>query len=220
MDIRAESAPRRREPRFRAHRLHPPPEGPGTGPGGRGPGPGPTGRAAAPSGRYWGMRNRALAGIVGLAILAGCGGAPQPDDGIRAGQAAPPPRTNPSLDASLARMEAELDTALAAGVDGAGIERLYRAEEISNRLLETHLPFAWLEGENYSVDARLRQIQSVADRVVARIRSAGPRADLIADIEALRGEIRTLRAGLARGGTTAPVPIERLLTQLDSARRR
>jgi hypothetical protein len=165
------------------------------------------------------MRNLVLAGAVGFAVAAGCGRAPQPDDGLRAGQAAPPPRTNPSLDASLARMEAELDTALAAGVDGAGIERLYRAEEISNRLLESHLPFAWLEGENYSVDARLRQIQSVADRVVARIRSSGRREDLVEDVEGLRSEIRVLRAGLARGGTGAPVPIERVLTQLDSARR-
>jgi hypothetical protein len=116
-------------------------------------------------------------------------------------------------------MEAELDTALAAGVDGAGIERLYRAEEISNRLLESHLPFAWLEDENYSVDARLRQIQSVADRVVARIRSSGRQEELTADVESLRAEIRTLRAGLARGGTAAPIPIERILTQLDTARR-
>jgi hypothetical protein len=165
------------------------------------------------------MEKTGIAMVLGIAILAGCGGAPQPDDGLRAGQAAPPPRTNPSLDASLARMEAELDTALAAGVDGAGIERLYRAEEISNRLLESHLPFAWLEDENYSVDARLRQIQSVADRVVARIRSSGRREELTADVESLRAEIRTLRAGLARGGTAAPIPIERILTQLDTARR-
>lgn len=218
MAIRAETAPDGREPRFRADRR----DGGGvvrTGAGVNAWSLLPRYGAIASPGRYWGMRNRALAALAGLAILGGCGRAPQPDDGIRAGQTAPPPRTNPSLDASLARMEAELDTALAAGVDGAGIERLYRAEEISNRLLESHLPFAWLETENYSVDARLRQIQSVADRVVARIRSAGPRADLIADIEALRGEIRVLRAGLARGGTAAPVPIERLLTQLDSARR-
>jgi len=170
-------------------------------------------------GRYWSMGKPGIAMVLGIAILAGCGRAPQPDDGLRAGQAAPPPRTNPSLDASLARMEAELDTALAAGVDGAGIERLYRAEEISNRLLESHPPFAWLEDENYSVDARLRQIQSVADRVVARIRSSGRREELTADVESLRAEIRTLRAGLARGGTAAPIPIERILTQLDTARR-
>jgi hypothetical protein len=165
------------------------------------------------------MEKPGIAMVLGIAILAGCGRAPQPDDGLRAGQAAPPPRTNPSLDASLARMEAELDTALAAGVDGAGIERLYRAEEISNRLLESHLPFAWLEDENYSVDARLRQIQSVADRVVARIRSSGRQEELTADVESLRAEIRTLRAGLAHGGTAAPIPIERILTQLDTARR-
>ena len=165
------------------------------------------------------MGKPVIAMVLGVAILAGCGRAPQPDDGLRAGQATPPPRTNPSLDASLARMEAELDTALAAGVDGAGIERLYRAEEISNRLLESHLPFAWLEDQNYSVDARLRQIQSVADRVVARIRSSGREEELTADVESLRAEIRTLRAGLARGGTAAPIPIERILTQLDTARR-
>lgn len=177
------------------------------------------GAVAGIGGRYWGMEKPGIAMVLGIAILAGCGRAPQPDDGLRAGQAAPPPRTNPSLDASLARMEAELDTALAAGVDGAGIERLYRAEEISNRLLESHLPFAWLEDENYSVDARLRQIQSVADRVVARIRSSGRQEELTADVESLRAEIRTLRAGLAHGGTAAPIPIERILTQLDTARR-
>lgn len=165
------------------------------------------------------MRNLWLALVVGLAVTAACGRTPQPDDGIRAGQAAPPPRTNPSLDASLARMEAELDTALAAGIDGAGIERLYRAEEISNRLLESHLPFAWLEDQRYSVDARLRQIQSVADRVVARIRSSGRQEDLVTDVESLRSEIRLLRVSLAKGGTAAPTPIDRLLLQLDSSGR-
>ncbi|MGH7503508.1 MAG: hypothetical protein ACREL7_17415 [Longimicrobiales bacterium] len=165
------------------------------------------------------MGSRSLFMAVWLVVMGGCGGAQPVDEPMRAGQAAPPLRTNPSLDASLARMEAELDTALAAGVDGAGIERLYRAEEISNRLLESHPPFAWLDGENYSVDARLRQIQSVADRVVARIRSSGQREDLLADVESLRSEIRDLRAGLAQGGSAAPVPIDRLLTQLDTARR-
>jgi hypothetical protein len=154
-----------------------------------------------------------------LAVIASCGGTPPVDDGLRAGQAAPPLLTNPSLDASLARMEAELVAALEAGVEGAGIERLYRAEEISNRLLESRPPFEWLEDENYSVDARLRQIQSVADRAVARIRSTGRREDLVADAESLRDEIRALRAGLARGGGGAPVPVEQLLIQLDTARR-
>lgn len=123
-----------------------------------------------------------------------------------------------SLDDALALLFAQVDTA-AAGLDDAGIRSMARVETISDRLLETRLPFAWISAESYSLEARLRQLQSRADRTEA-LRTGGGRRDQVdSAIVELRDAIAQLQADLAAGGAEAPRPIDRILTALDSARR-
>jgi hypothetical protein len=125
--------------------------------------------------------------------------------------------TGTTLDEALALLRAQLDTA-AAGLDEAGTRSLGRVESISDRLLETHLPFAWLSAESYSLEARLRQIQSRADRIEA-LRSGGVRRDdVVAGIAELRAEVERLQIELAAGGVAAPVPVRTLLDSLDRLR--
>jgi phage shock protein A len=119
---------------------------------------------------------------------------------------------------ALALLHAQLDTA-AAGLDEAGTRSLARVEAISDRLLETRLPFAWSSAESYSLEARLRQIQSQADRVES-LRSGGAGRDVVmASLLALRGEVERLEATLEMGGTAPPTPIGTLLDSLDRMRR-
>jgi len=150
----------------------------------------------------------------GLAMIAGCGRPSRPGPASQGDEPVVPAR----LDDALVRMEAALDTARAAGLDAGGVERLYRAEAISDRLLETEARWAWL-ADDYSVEARVRQIQSIADRVIARVRGSARREDLDADVGTLQNRVRELREALARGGHDAPVPVARLLEALDSAGR-
>jgi hypothetical protein len=97
---------------------------------------------------------------------------------------------------------------------------LYRAEAITDRLLDSRLPFEWLTAERYSVDARLRQIQALADRVTAQLRTRAPRESALEDARALRGDVQRLQAELAEGGGAAPTPLEQLLSAADTVRPR
>jgi hypothetical protein len=117
----------------------------------------------------------------------------------------------------LAIVEATLDSALATRLDEAGVPHLLRAEALSDRVLETEMPFAWLAAQNYSVEARVWQIQAQADRIVARLRAGARREDLLPEVEVLRGDVNSLRTALASGGEPQPPPVEYLLEQLDSA---
>ncbi len=159
------------------------------------------------------MVRRLLWGIAAVAAIAGCdardGGPAREETDLL---------VPPTLEDALLRMEAMLDTARAAGLDAGGVERLYRAEQISDRLLETETPFAWL-ADDYSVEARVRQIQSIADRVIARVRGNARREDLDADVAVLEARVVELRDALRGGGREAPVPVARLLAALDSTRR-
>jgi hypothetical protein len=149
-----------------------------------------------------------------LSTLAGCrrpSEAETVDTGAPVAAIAPLASGMP-LDSMLVRLESELDEALDEGRgEDAANERLVRAEAITDRLLDSRIPFPWLKTQNYSVDSRLRQIQALADRVIAQIESRGPRSNVITDANALRGEVRRLRAELAQGGTAAPPPLEELL---------
>jgi hypothetical protein len=117
---------------------------------------------------------------------------------------------------ALSRLQAQLDSVLASGLDDASPRRLEAAETISDRLLETRLPFAWISAESYSVEARLRQIQSMADRIGA-MRAGGARnEEVLAEVEALRVAVAGLRSDLVTGGTEAPPPVEQLLGTLDT----
>jgi len=171
-----------------------------------------------------GMKRTFLVMILSLAG-AGCWASPE-DTGL--GGEAPPPAAALAeigaatpLDDGLVMLQAELDTVLMGGLDDAERDRrLLRAEAITDRLLETRLPFEWLTAENYGLDARLRQIQALGDRVVAQLRSGAPPDSIRADVAALRNDVADLRAAIARGGTRAPPPLEQLLAEYESSRRR
>jgi hypothetical protein len=124
------------------------------------------------------------------------------------------------LDEGLVLLEAELDPVLQGELDDA--ERnahLLRAEAITDRLLETRLPFEWLSAENYGLDARLRQIQALGDRVVAQLRSGAPADSLMGDVAILRADVADLRTAIAEGGTRAPPPLQQLLSDFEANRR-
>jgi len=122
------------------------------------------------------------------------------------------------LDDALAMLYAQLDTA-AAGLDEAGTRSLGRVKAISDRLLETSLPFAWLSAESYSLEARLRQIQTRVDRMEALRQGGARRDDVVAGLLDLSATVGQLRNELAAGGTVSPVPVGVLLDSLDRTSR-
>lgn len=131
---------------------------------------------------------------------------------------APPPaaafaplRGADQLDETLYLLEKELNAALASDLDGEGRERLVRAEAISDRLLETRLPFAWLSSSQYAVEPKLRQIQALADRILAQQRTGVRRETIYRDVTDLRRKVVDLRAALKAGGTNLPPTLDQLL---------
>lgn len=161
--------------------------------------------------------------IVVLLLAAAC---TRPDERMVA-SADPPPaaavapiEAGAPLDELLARLEAELAAALESGVNNdEGMTRLMRAEAISDRLLESRLPFTWLTAEAYSLPARLRQIQASADRVVALARGGAQVQRLADQTAALRADVSDVRAALARGGGPPPPTLDMLLAGRDTTDR-
>ena len=153
-----------------------------------------------------------------LLLAAACGG-PADIPGTGAMQAPAEGVSGVPLERILAGLEAQLDSALAEGLGGGSVRRLARAEAVTDRLIETELPFAWLGDGGYSVEARLRQIQALADRVMAQTRGGAGRDSLAAGVEALRDRVRSLRRELAEGGSAAPPPVGDLLRAMDTMRR-
>lgn len=117
-----------------------------------------------------------------------------------------------TLDDKLARLQVELEAALARGeLDRSAELRILRAEAITDRILESEVPFAWL-AEGYGVEARLRQLQALGDRVVAQLRRNEPGERILADVARLHKQVTRLRTGLALpGGGEAPAPLDSLL---------
>lgn len=131
-----------------------------------------------------------------------------PRDAPPAAAVLAPGREAARLDAQLADLEAEVGRALAGEP-----ERLLTAEAITDGLLHADRPVDWL-GTGYDVEARLRQIQSLADRLVALLRRGAALENVEADIETLRASVRDLREQLARpGGGSAPPTLDSLLAQ-------
>lgn len=131
-------------------------------------------------------------------------------------QPAPPPaaalaRPGMTLDQSLMELEKELSMAIGTGMDGAAEPHILRAEAITDRLLETELPFTWLKGNAYSLDSWVRQIQALADRVVAQMRSGVDQGTITRDVTELRGKVIGLRQSLALGGGNPPPSLDSLL---------
>ena len=166
------------------------------------------------------MRSAAL--VLIAVLLAACNEVPwarQPEAPPVAalGEAFPPGST---LADGLAIINATLDSALRADFDDIGVQQLLRAEALSDRVLETEMPFGWLASQNYSVEARVWQIQAQADRIVARLRAGARREDLVPEAQALQRDVNALRSAIAAGGQSPPPPVDRLLERLDSARQR
>lgn len=154
-----------------------------------------------------------------LSLLSACG--PRADEQTPAESTAlvmTEVRSGAPLDEMLALLEADVIQADSGGMEGAAVNHFRRAEAISDRLLEARLPFQWITSERYSLQARLRQIQSSADRVLAQAETGAPREQMLRDLRQLRLDIRRLREAIAQGGGRAPTPLEVLMT--DSAERR
>jgi hypothetical protein len=119
-------------------------------------------------------------------------------------------RGTASLDLALASLEQELNAAIRG--DGDLDRRLARAEAITDRLLETQLPFPWLTETAYGVEPMLRQIQVLADRVVAAC-SRAVRCAAGQDLRDLYAKVRAVRVGLRGKGGPAPLLLDSLLAR-------
>ncbi len=144
-------------------------------------------------------------------LIAGCG---DPDESLRvARDVLPAAMVAPGLEGvslsdQLRVLEAELVEAEAGDADG-----LLRAEAITDRLIHADRPVDWLASD-YDVEARLRQIQVMADRIVARLRRGAGLAAVAEDIHTLRMAVQDLRSQLAaEGGGPAPPTLDSLLAQ-------
>lgn len=117
-----------------------------------------------------------------------------------------PIRENMSLAEKLERLQGELDAAVVRGhMDAYTRSRIYRAEAITDRILEEEPATAWLASA-YGVEAWLRQLQAMADRIVAQIRRDEPDERILSDVARLRESVIALRTELARPGGGAPPP--------------
>jgi hypothetical protein len=165
------------------------------------------------------MRNVALAPLL-LLLVAACR-APAPEQAPE--QPADVVLTNLRPGTPLEQMLQYLDQALvhaiAGDMEGAAVDQFRHAEAISDRLLEARQPFEWIALDQYSLQARLRQIQSGADRVMAQLQTGAPRDSMLQDLRALRADVLRLRQAISRGGTRAPIPLQQLLAA-DTLQRR
>ena len=149
-----------------------------------------------------------------IGTLSGCNRNPE-DNAVS--DPSPPPaaalsRQHQSLDAGLRQLDRELASAMGGDLGSQEAkDALMRAEAITDRLLETDLPFQWLKVRDYSVESMVRQIQSLADRIVAKMRNGMDGQDILADVRDLRRKTIELRRGLAQGGGPAPVSLDSLL---------
>ncbi|HEX9107905.1 MAG TPA: hypothetical protein VF832_11765 [Longimicrobiales bacterium] len=164
---------------------------------------------------------RAWYGCAGLALLA-LAACTQKNPEYDALSAPPPPPAavlGPALDSvplatKLARMQALLDDAVAHGITGQGTTRIVAVKLLADRLLEVPPPFPWLR-DAYYTDTRLRQVQALADRILAELRRDDVDESVArADTRALRDAVARLRQELALGGTHAPVPVDSLLASI------
>jgi hypothetical protein len=149
-------------------------------------------------------------------LLAACGsGNAEDSPGTGSGQAPAaalvPMRGEVALDQALMNIERELLLGLR---DQDEMDRhLERAEAITDRLLETQMPFAWVNSRSYGVEPMLRQIQALADRIVAERRNNSPRESIRRDLTDLRLLVRRLRLGIRAGGGPQPPSLDSLLAR-------
>lgn len=171
------------------------------------------------------MIGRAFIALLALALVAvGCRPAEDADPlQIQPERAAPAAAVAPGADSvglagQLARLEAELRAARGSSGDELR-DRMTRAEAITDRLLEDEPEIVWLADE-YLVEARLRQLQVMADRILARLRRGAGADRVRADIEEFTATVAGLREALGAGGyATAPPPLDSLLRDSAAIRR-
>jgi hypothetical protein len=153
-----------------------------------------------------------------ILILAAAACGRNPEEGAIS-EASPPPAAalagrHQSLDEGLKLLDAELSAAMSGDLGSAsGKSRLMRAEAITDRLLEADLPFHWLNARDYSVESMIRQIQALADRVVAKMRNGMDGAEILVDVRDMRQKVLMLRRDLTAGGGAAPVSLDSLLAR-------
>jgi hypothetical protein len=152
-----------------------------------------------------------------ILTAAGCHGSRDRDQTAPPASAAITSVAGIPLDSALALLDVELRSAIASKLDDTGFERFQRAEALTDRLLETRYPFQWLKGYSYSVDSKLRQIQALADRVLAQHRSGYPPDSAMTDLRAAHTEVVWLRKALREGGGTMPPGIDKLLSGRDTS---
>ena len=154
-----------------------------------------------------------FAALILLTSLFACGPTAAPDDAPAATIAVMAEiRPGTPLDEMLETLDQHLVNAMAGQLEGDAGDEFLRAEAITDRLLEARMPFEWIPSESYSLESRLRQIQSSADRIMAQLRTAAPRPQMLQDLRSLRTDVARLRQTVAAGGTPAPVPVDRLLS--------
>lgn len=132
----------------------------------------------------------------------------------RVGREAPPPAAllapgqDVDLPDKLAAVAAEIDLAL-----GGEPARVLTAEAMTDQLLHAPRDIDWL-ATGYSVESRLRQIQSKADGIVAAMRRGATLTAIEPDLATLRADVEDLRRHLELpGGGPAPPTLETLLAQ-------
>jgi hypothetical protein len=146
-------------------------------------------------------------------LVAACGPTTPPDGSPQATiEVMAEIRPGTPLDQILEKLDQHLVNAMAGQLDGSAGSEFLRAEALTDRLLEARMPFEWIPSENYSLESKLRQIQSSADRILAQLRTGAPRQQMLQDLRALRTDVARLRQTVAAGGVPAPVPVERLFS--------
>jgi hypothetical protein len=159
----------------------------------------------------------AILALSAVAVSA-CGPRPQEETPVQSAAAVMLEiRPGTPLDSLLLRLDEHLFAALSGRLEGDAVIEFRRAEAITDRLLEASLPFEWIPDEHYRLESRLRQVQSAADRVLAMLETGSPRDTTLVELQALRRDVVDLRNTVARGGTRAPQPLDRLLRGADTA---
>jgi hypothetical protein len=150
--------------------------------------------------------------VLFLTLLAACGPTPQDELPMHSAAAVMlEVRPGMPLDSLLHVLDGYLARAQEGWLEGEAAIDFRRAEALTDRLLESRMPFEWIPDQQYSLESRLRQIQSLADRVLAMLDTGVQRDTVLAELDLLRQEVIGVRQLVARGGTRAPPPIERLL---------
>jgi hypothetical protein len=151
-----------------------------------------------------------------MTLLSGC--RQNPEDSAVSNPSPPPAaaltRQHQSLDDGLKQLDAALTTAMRGDLEGQSAKTaLEEAEAITDRLLESELPFHWMRARDYSVESSVRQIQALADRVIAKMRNGMDGQELRTDVREMRTKVIELRRGLAAGGGDAPLSLDTLLAR-------